>query len=222
MDTGGVKYLFSTYRWISTLKYKVLTLGSWVQGRIPVEWVVMLRPINLQNTLPLRTWYWNGEMSVTLWEIWVYHLVRFIGRSVCSKKLDEDLWDVHFSCVMVEGRVVDSNMNGFSSNLFAILVYYLEVGDVGWVVVVGNSVFVNCSSDMAIVFFYSIFQPSARFSHVRKVAVSFLAGPFLDCILSCDGILTLGYIRIDLRVLAPWKMASILICQRVLLILHWG
>ena len=29
--------------------------------------------------------------------------------------------------------VVDSNMmNGFSANMLAILVYYLEVGDVGW------------------------------------------------------------------------------------------
>ena len=49
-------------------------------------------------------------------------------------KVVEDFWDVNFSCVMVEGGVVDSNMNGFSSfsgNLFAILVYYLEVADVG-------------------------------------------------------------------------------------------
>ena len=28
---------------------------------------------------------------------------------------------------MVEGRVADSNMDGFSGNLFAVLVYYLEV-----------------------------------------------------------------------------------------------
>ena len=45
----------------------------------------------------------------------------------------EDFLDVHFFCVTVEGRVVDSNMNGFSNfsgNLFAVLVYYLEVGDV--------------------------------------------------------------------------------------------
>ena len=43
----------------------------------------------------------------------------------------EDFWDVHFFCVLVEGRVVDSNMDGFSDNLFAVLVYYLEVRDVG-------------------------------------------------------------------------------------------
>ena len=38
-----------------------------------------------------------------------------------------------FSCVMFEGRVVDSNMDGFSSfsgNLFAVLIYYLQMGDV--------------------------------------------------------------------------------------------
>ena len=35
---------------------------------------------------------------------------------------------------MVEDRVVDSNINGFSSfldNIFAILIYYPEEGDVG-------------------------------------------------------------------------------------------
>ena len=61
-------------------------------------------------------------------------MVRLIGRSICSKKVVEDFWDVHISYVMVEGRVVNSNMNGFSSfsgNLFSILVYYLEVGNVG-------------------------------------------------------------------------------------------
>ena len=48
-------------------------------------------------------------------------------------KVVEDFWDVHFSCVTVEGRVVDSNMNGFScftGSVFAALIYYLEVGDV--------------------------------------------------------------------------------------------
>ena len=57
---------------------------------------------------------------------------------------------------MFQGRCVDSNMNGFSSfsdNLFAILVYYLEVGDVGSGLVVGNAVFVNYTGDMTIVFF---------------------------------------------------------------------
>ena len=56
-------------------------------------------------------------------------MVRLIGTSVCSKQVVEDFWDIYFTCVTVEGRVVDSNMNGFSSfsgNLFAIFIYYLE------------------------------------------------------------------------------------------------
>ena len=63
------------------------------------------------------------------------------------------------SCVTVEQRVVDSKMNGFfsfSGNLFAILVHYLEVGDVGSGMVVINAVFVKCIGDMAFVFFHSI------------------------------------------------------------------
>ena len=76
----------------------------------------------------------------------VDHLVKLIGRSVSSKKVAEDFWDVHFSCVMVVNRVVDSYMDGFPSffdNLFAVLVYYLEVGDVCSRVVVGNAMFVT-------------------------------------------------------------------------------
>ena len=65
---------------------------------------------------------WNGEMSVTLWEVSVYYSVRLIGRFVCSKKMVEDFWDIYFSFIMVEGRVVDSNTNVFSSTLFAVLV----------------------------------------------------------------------------------------------------
>ena len=49
---------------------------------------------------------------------------------------------------MVEGRAVNSNMDGFSGNLFAVLVCYLEVGDVGSGVVVRNAVFINITADM--------------------------------------------------------------------------
>ena len=70
----------------------------------------------------------------------------------------EDFWDVHFSSVMVEGMIVNSNMNGFSDILFVVLVYYPEVGDVGSRVVVGNAVFVSCTGDMTIVFFYTLFS----------------------------------------------------------------
>ena len=117
---------------------------------------------------------WNGEMSITLWEVSVYHLLRIFGRSVCSSKVVEDFWGVHSSCVMAEGRIVDSNMNGFSSlsaNSFAVLVYYLELGDVGLDMVDGKAVFVNWPGDMTNVFFYSILQPSAGCSYVGKVAI---------------------------------------------------
>ena len=72
--------------------------------------------------------------------------------------------------------VVDSNMNCFSNytgNLLAVLVYYLEVRDVGYGVIAGNDMFVNCTDDMTIVFFYSIFQTSAGFSYVRKIVIFF-------------------------------------------------
>ena len=109
-------------------------------------------------------------------------MVRLNGRSICSKKVVEDFSHVHFSCVMVEGRTVDSNewLSSFAGNFFVILVYYLEVGDVGLGAVVRNVVLVNCTGDMTIVFFYSIFQTSAGFSYVRKAAMFFWAGPFED------------------------------------------
>ena len=115
----------------------------------------------------------------------VYNLVRLIGRSVCSNKVVEDFWDVHFPHVMAECRAVDSNMNIFFSffgNLFTILVCYLEVGDVGSGMFVGNTVFVNYTGDMIIVFFYSIFQNSSGISYVGKVTIFFWTGPFLHCV----------------------------------------
>ena len=90
----------------------------------------MFRLVNCQTHCSAEPVAWNGEMSVTLWEVGVYHLVRPTGRLVCSKKVTEDFRGVHFSFVTVKGKVVDSNMDGsstFSSNLFAVLVYYLEV-----------------------------------------------------------------------------------------------
>ena len=83
---------------------------------------------------------------------------------------------------MVEGRVVDSNLDDFSSfsgNLFAVLVNYFEMEDIGSGMVDGNAVFVNCTSEIIIVFFYSIFQTSAGFSYVRKVEIFFWAWPFV-------------------------------------------
>ena len=57
-----------------------------------------------------------------------------------------------------------NSFSSFSGKLFAILVCYLEVEDVGSGLVVGNTVLVNCTGDMTIVFFYSIFQTSAGLS----------------------------------------------------------
>ena len=107
----------------------------------------------------------------------MYCLVRLVGRFVCSKKVIEG--ECTFSYVTVEGSVVDSNMDEFSrfsGNLFAVLVCYLEVGDVNSRVVVGNAVYIHCTSDMAIVSFYSIFTSHAGFS-VGKDVVIFWAGP---------------------------------------------
>ena len=55
------------------------------------------------------------------------------------------------------------------------------MGDVGLGVVVGNGVFVNCTGDRTNVFFCSIFQTSAGICYIRKVAILFLAGLFVDC-----------------------------------------
>ena len=89
----------------------------------------------------------------------------------------EDFWDVYFSCVVVESMFVYSKMDGFSGYLFALLVYYLEVGDICLVMLVGNAMYVNCTGDMTIMFFNSIFQTPAGSSYVRKVAISFWTGP---------------------------------------------
>ena len=54
---------------------------------------------------------------------------------------------------MVESRILDSNMDGFSSfsgNLFPVLVYYLEVRDVG--------------SEVTILFLYYLMKGRSQFS----------------------------------------------------------
>ena len=72
--------------------------------------------------------------------------------------------DVHFSHVAVEGRIINSNMNGFpnfTGNLFSILVYYFQVGDVGSGMVGGHTMLVNCTGDVTVGFFNSLLQTSA-------------------------------------------------------------
>ena len=48
---------------------------------------------------------------------------------------------------------------------------------------VGNVVFVNCTGDVTVVFFYTIFQTTAGFSYKRKFVIFFQAGPFVDYVL---------------------------------------
>ena len=71
----------------------------------------------------------------------------------------------------------------FSGHFFTVLVYYLEVGDIGSGVLAENAVFVNFTSDINIVLFYSFFQTSAGFSYIREVAISFWPGPFANYVL---------------------------------------
>ena len=72
-----------------------------------------------------------GSLILPLgWTHWKIHLLK----EGCYR-----FQDVHFSHVTVEGRIVNSNMNAFSSfpgNLFDILVYYFEVCDVGFEMIV--------------------------------------------------------------------------------------
>ena len=112
-------------------------------------------------------------------------------------------------------------MNGFSSflaNLLTILVYNSEVGDVGFGMIVGHTVLVNSTDDVTAVFFDSILQTSAGYIYVGKVTIFFWAGPFVDNVcLRCDGVLSLGCIKMNYRVLIPLKMTCTLVLQKILL-----
>ena len=57
------------------------------------------------------------------------------------------------------------------------------MGDVGSGMVVGHTVLVNCTSDMTVVFFNSIFQTSGGLSYVGKDTIFFWTGPFVDYVL---------------------------------------
>ena len=78
--------------------------------------------------------------------------------------------------------------------------------------VVGNVVHVNCTSDKITMFFYSF----SKHLLCKKGCIFFSAGLFVDCF-SCNQILSLGCIRIDVRVLAPLKMTCTLACKKMLL-----
>ena len=70
--------------------------------------------------------------------------------------LFKDFQDVHFSHVVVEGIIINSNMNVFSSFPGNFLVYYFEVEDVGFGMIVGHTILVNCTGDVTGMFFNSI------------------------------------------------------------------
>ena len=65
-------------------------------------------------------------------------------------------------------------MDGFSSfpgNLFTVLIYYFEMGDAGFGMIVEHIVLVNCTRNMTAVFFDSILETSAGFSYVGEIAI---------------------------------------------------
>ena len=65
-------------------------------------------------------------------------------------------------------------MDGFSSfpgNLFGVLIYYYERGDVGFGMIIGHTVLVICTGDMTAVFFDSILETSAGLTYVGEVEI---------------------------------------------------
>ena len=74
-------------------------------------------------------------------------------------KVVKDFQDVHFSHVLVEGRIVNSDMDGFSSfpgDLFAVLIYYFEMEDAGSWMIIGYTVLINYTGNVIAVFFDSV------------------------------------------------------------------
>ena len=78
----------------------------------------------------------------------------------------EDFWDVHFPVLWLKaGLLILIWMASLASlAVFAVLVFYFEVENVGMGVGVRNAVYVNCTGDMAAVLFSYIFQTSFGFS----------------------------------------------------------
>ena len=91
------------------------------------------------------------------------------------------------------------------------------MGGVGFQIIVGHTVLVNSTGDMTAVFFDSILKTSAELIYVLcvyEVAIFFWTRLFVDCFLRCNGILSLGCIRMVLRMLVPLKMTCNLVCQK--------
>ena len=69
-----------------------------------------------------------------------------------------------------------SDFSSFPGNLFAILVSYFQMGHVGFGMIVGHTVLVNSTSDVAAVFSDSILQTSAQVTHLCRKGYNFLLG----------------------------------------------
>ena len=98
-------------------------------------------------------------------------MVRLIGRFICSKKVVEHFWNVHISHVAGEGGIANSDINAFTGNVFAILVHYFEVADIGPGMPVRHTALIYCTDDMTGVFFNTILQSTAGLSYAGKVTI---------------------------------------------------
>ena len=90
---------------------------------------------------------------------------------------------IYISHVVVEGRTVYSNIDGFFSflgYLLAVLIYYCEMGNVDFGMIVGHTVLVNCTVDMTAVFFDSILETLAGLTYVGEGTIFIGTGPFVD------------------------------------------
>ena len=74
-------------------------------------------------------------------------------------------------------------LSSFSCILFAVLVYYPEVGDAGLGMIVDKCCIHKLHCNMSIVFFYSTFQAFAGFSYERKIGIFFWAESFVGYVL---------------------------------------
>ena len=171
----GAKHLFRTYGWIWTLKWKVLALSNWWQGRIPVEWVLILRSLGLPITLLWRTCcleWWDecklvGDLSTILSDSLEDLSVQRMWLKISGMYIFPVLQLRAGLLSLIWMASLDS-----LATCFVVSVHYLEVGGVCLGVVFGN-VYVNCTGDMPTVFFYLIFLTSAGFSYVWKAEILF-------------------------------------------------
>ena len=74
-------------------------------------------------------------------------------------------------------------LSSFHGNLFAVLIYYFEMRYIGFWMIVGFTVLVNCTGDVTAVLFYSIIKTSAGLTYVGEVEIFFWTGQFVDNVL---------------------------------------